>query len=76
MGLTVLPRLEASIRDAAAAGATLIEFYENTNEDPTYFCFSVTDVTAKASSFNGDNSVGCLWAFELHKESFETAAIG
>ncbi|KAH0848118.1 hypothetical protein FOPE_01700 [Fonsecaea pedrosoi] len=71
-GWTLETSLQQCITDSAAAGATLVEFYENADEDPTWYCFGVTDVPADEGSFYGDDTVGRLWAFQLDESTLPT----
>ncbi|EXJ58605.1 hypothetical protein A1O7_06032 [Cladophialophora yegresii CBS 114405] len=71
-GWTLQTALELCIRDAAAAGATVIQYYENTDELPTWYCFGVNNVPALEDSFYGDGSVGRLWAFKLDESTLPT----
>ncbi|ETI22430.1 hypothetical protein G647_06505 [Cladophialophora carrionii CBS 160.54] len=68
-GWTLQTALELCIRDASAAGATVIEYYENTDEVPTRYCFGVNNVPALEDSFHGDGTVGRLWAFKLDEST-------
>ncbi|KIW97050.1 uncharacterized protein Z519_02442 [Cladophialophora bantiana CBS 173.52] len=68
-GWTLETSLQQCITDSAAAGATLVEFYENADEDPTWYCFSANNVPAQKVSFYGDASVGRLWAFTLDEST-------
>ncbi|KIW30277.1 uncharacterized protein PV07_06032 [Cladophialophora immunda] len=72
-GWTLETSLQQCITDSAAAGATLVEFYENADEDPTWYCFGVNDVPAQEDSFYGDGTVGRLWAFKLDESTLPTS---
>jgi hypothetical protein len=64
-GWTLETSLEVCIRDSAAAGATLIEFYENTDFNATWYCWGFVNIPAAEDSFYGDGDVNRLWAFSL-----------
>ncbi|OAP61869.1 hypothetical protein AYL99_04072 [Fonsecaea erecta] len=71
-GWTLETSLQQCITDSAAAGATLVEFYENSDEEPTWYCFGVVDVPAQEDSFYGDGTVNRLWAFKLDESTLPT----
>ncbi|KAK5081140.1 hypothetical protein LTR05_007934 [Lithohypha guttulata] len=64
-GWTLETSLEACVRDSYAAGATIVQFYETAEADPTWYCAGVYGVAAQESSFNGDATVGRVWALTL-----------
>ncbi|KIX91920.1 uncharacterized protein Z520_12383, partial [Fonsecaea multimorphosa CBS 102226] len=68
-GWTLQTSSQKCITDAAAAGATLVEFYESADEEPTWYCFGFNDVPAQEDSFYGDGTVGRLWAFKLDEST-------
>jgi hypothetical protein len=68
-GWTLQTALELCIRDASAAGATVIQYYESTDEEPIRYCWGVNDVPAQEDSFYGDGTVGRLWAFRLDEST-------
>ncbi|KAJ9605446.1 hypothetical protein H2200_010103 [Cladophialophora chaetospira] len=68
-GWTLETLVERCIQDSAAAGATTIEFYENADELPTWFCWGFKDVPAQEDSFYGDGNVNRLWAFKVDEST-------
>lgn len=68
-GWTLETALDLCVKDTAAAGATVIEYYESSDNPPIRWCFGVNDVPASPDSFQGDGRVGRLWAFKLDEST-------